>query len=105
MKCETCNKCRNCKKCEKYEKYEKYLAAGYAITTRTYVKCLIQSGIANAASFLFSLAGGMIGAFVPLPGATVGFSIFVGFVGYLIGRCGSGTVINIIERCIEDKNK
>ncbi len=83
------------------EKCEKHLANGTAITTRVYVKCLIQAGIANCASFGMSLAGAAVGACIPLPGTVIGFSIFFGFLGYIIGRCSSNAIINLLERAIE----
>jgi hypothetical protein len=87
------------------EKRINYLAAGWAIETREYVKCLIQAGIANAASFGMSMLGAIVGAFIPLPGATIGFSIFFGFIGYVIARSGSGALINMLEQMLDKKNE
>ncbi|CAF1688151.1 unnamed protein product, partial [Adineta ricciae] len=85
------------------EKYEDKLASGYAIKTRIYVKCLIQAATANGASLGFSIAGGILGALIPLPGATVGFSILFGFIGYAIFRWGTGVAMNFFEKLFEDK--
>ncbi len=87
------------------EKREKYFANGWAIDTKKYVKCLIQAGIANGVSFGMSIAGGVVGAFIPLPGATVGFSIFFGFIGYVIARWGSGALIEKIQQMINEENE
>jgi len=83
------------------EKREKHLANGTAIETKKYVQCLITAGIANCASFGMSLAGAAVGAYIPLPGTVIGFSIFFGFLGYIIGRCGSNAIINLLERAIK----
>ena len=89
---------------ENKEKYERCIAGGFAIETKTYVKCLIQAGIGNGFSFGFSVAGGVIGALIPLPGAAVGFSILFGFIGYVAARFSSGAVIDILEKVIEKRN-
>ncbi|CAF3487925.1 unnamed protein product [Rotaria sp. Silwood1] len=85
------------------EKLKDYLVAGCAIDTKEYVKCLIQAGIANGVSFGMSIAGGVVGTFIPLPGATVGFSILFGFISYVIARWGSGALINIFQKLIDEK--
>lgn len=85
------------------EKYEDKIANGLAIETRNYVKCLIQAATANGASLGFSIAGGIIGTFIPLPGATIGFSILFGFIGYAITRWCTGILLDFLEKLIEDK--
>lgn len=88
---------------ENEDKCKEYLAAGYAIKTETYVKCLASTIVANTTSFIASMAGVLIGTFIPLPGAVVGFSIFFGFVGYILGRSGTDAAIIWIERLINDE--
>ncbi|CAF1063511.1 unnamed protein product [Adineta steineri] len=87
------------------EKREKYFANGWAINTEKFVKCLIQAGIANGVSFGMSIAGGAVGVFIPLPGATVGFSILFGFIGYVIARWGAGALIETLQQMINEKNE
>ncbi|CAF5180784.1 unnamed protein product, partial [Rotaria sp. Silwood1] len=62
-----------------------------------------QAGIANGVSFGMSIAGGVVGTFIPLPGAIVGFSILFGFISYVIARWGSGALINIFQKLIDEK--
>ncbi|CAF1054404.1 unnamed protein product [Rotaria magnacalcarata] len=82
-----------------------YLAAGFAIDTKRYVKSLIQAGISNLSSFGMSIAGAAVGAFVLLPGATVGFSILFGFIGYTIARWGAGGLLDAFEKMFTGKNE
>lgn len=83
------------------EKLEDWLAAGYAIETRKYVKCLIQAGVSNVSSFGFSSLGIVVGIYFPFPGSTAVFSILFGIIGYILTRWGSGFLINVLERSLE----
>ena len=51
------------------------------------------------------LLGAIVGALIPLPGATIGFSIFFSFIGYAAARWGTGAVLEIIQRWIEDESE
>ena len=48
------------------------------------------------------LLGTIVGAIIPFPGATVGFSIFFSFIGYTLARWGTGAVLEIVQRWIEE---
>lgn len=85
------------------EKRADHLAAGWAIDTKTYVKCLIQALVANGCSLGLSILGGIVGAFIPLPGAMVSFSVFFGFLGYVITRWSAGAIIDMLEKMIDEK--
>lgn len=89
---------------ENENKCKEYLAAGYAITTETYWKCLISAGIANLSSFVLSMVGVAVGGVIPLPGAVVGFSIFFGFIGYIVGRSGSDALLLWLQRLTKNKD-
>lgn len=85
---------------ENKKKFEDWLASGYAIDTRKYVENLIQATVSNASSFGFSLLGTVVSGLIPLPGATVGFVILFGVIGYVLARWGSGVLIGVLEQAV-----
>lgn len=54
----------------------------------------------NMGSFVMSIVGGFLGSIVPLPGAAIGCSIFLGFVGYIIGRLSADAVIIRLKKLV-----
>lgn len=81
------------------------LANGTAINTETYVQCLIEAGLGNASSFVMSIVGGFLGSFIPLPGAAIGCSIFLGFVGYILGRLSAAEVVVRLKKLVGEPIK